>query len=72
MPLNLPRTDLRDLPSHPAKMAEEELPDFDEAGEAEKETKDEPKDGETKKGNYGSIHASGFRDFLLKPELRAT
>jgi len=50
-------------------MAEEELPDFDEAGEAEKETKDEPNDGETKKGNYGSIHASGFRDFLLKPEL---
>jgi ATP-dependent RNA helicase UAP56/SUB2 len=52
-------------------MAEEELPDFDEAGDAEAEnkTKEEPKDGETKKGNYGSIHASGFRDFLLKPEL---
>merc|ERR1712028_154377 len=29
--------------------------------------------GETKKGNYAAIHASGFRDFLLKPELlRAT
>merc|ERR1712185_560852 len=29
--------------------------------------------GEKKKGNYAAIHASGFRDFLLKPELlRAT
>ncbi|KAK4337077.1 hypothetical protein RND71_043707 [Anisodus tanguticus] len=25
--------------------------------------------GETKKGGYVSIHSSGFRDFLLKPEL---
>jgi len=24
---------------------------------------------ETKKGGYVSIHSSGFRDFLLKPEL---
>merc|ERR1712227_250129 len=31
------------------------------------------KDGEAKKGSYAAIHASGFRDFLLKPELlRAT
>jgi len=54
--------------------AEEELPDFDEEGEQnaeQKETKDEPKEGEngTKKGSYAAIHASGFRDFLLKPEL---
>merc|ERR1712113_986769 len=39
-------------------------------GEENKETKEEPKkDGEAKKGNYAAIHASGFRDFLLKPEL---
>lgn len=25
--------------------------------------------GEQKKGGYVSIHSSGFRDFLLKPEL---
>merc|ERR1711979_155226 len=25
--------------------------------------------GDVKKGNYAAIHASGFRDFLLKPEL---
>ena len=24
---------------------------------------------ETKKGSYVGIHATGFRDFLLKPEL---
>ncbi|KAJ1343356.1 hypothetical protein BSLG_002382 [Batrachochytrium salamandrivorans] len=26
-------------------------------------------DKETKKGSYVGIHATGFRDFLLKPEL---
>merc|ERR1711957_132044 len=44
----------------------------DEEGEnAEQKTKDEPKEGEgdAKKGGYAAIHASGFRDFLLKPEL---
>jgi len=52
------------------KAAEEELPDFDEDAT---ETKEEQKDGEGKKANYAAIHASGFRDFLLKPELlRAT
>jgi len=25
--------------------------------------------GDQKKGNYVAIHSSGFRDFLLKPEL---
>jgi len=51
--------------------AEEELPDFDEEENAaeQKDTKEEPKDGEAKKGSYAAIHASGFRDFLLKPEL---
>jgi len=50
---------------------EEDLPDFDEEEQGEqKETKEEPKDGEEKKkGSYAAIHASGFRDFLLKPEL---
>merc|ERR1719194_361766 len=55
---------------------EEELPDFDEAEEqATVETKKEVEDPDEakKKGNYAAIHASGFRDFLLKPELlRAT
>jgi ATP-dependent RNA helicase UAP56/SUB2 len=52
--------------------AAEDLPDFDEE-ETQTETKEEPKDGQTKKGNFAAIHASGFRDFLLKPELlRAT
>jgi ATP-dependent RNA helicase UAP56/SUB2 len=49
--------------------AEEELPDFDEE-ETQKETKEEPKEGgDGKKGSYAAIHASGFRDFLLKPEI---
>merc|ERR1712039_806682 len=26
-------------------------------------------DGDAKKGSYAAIHASGFKDFLLKPEL---
>lgn len=47
---------------------EEELPDFDEV-EPSKAAKEEPKEGEAKKGSYAAIHASGFRDFLLKPEL---
>jgi len=52
-------------------MAEEELPDFDEEENAseQKEAKEEAKDGDAKKGSYAAIHASGFRDFLLKPEL---
>lgn len=48
---------------------EEELPDFDEedgTGEAKESAQNE----ETKKGSYVAIHASGFRDFLLKPELQ--
>jgi ATP-dependent RNA helicase UAP56/SUB2 len=50
--------------------AEEELPDFDEEETGEQKAKEEPKEGaEGKKGNYAAIHASGFRDFLLKPEL---
>jgi len=47
--------------------AEDDLPDFDEeenAGDKEGEKEDQ------KKGNYVAIHASGFRDFLLKAELQ--
>jgi len=48
---------------------DEELPDFDEE-EKQDENKEESKDNaEAKKGSYAAIHASGFRDFLLKPEL---
>jgi ATP-dependent RNA helicase UAP56/SUB2 len=60
------------MPAEPEKTAaEEELPDFDE--DDNKDDVKEEKDGETKKGSFAAIHASGFRDFLLKPELlRAT
>jgi len=50
--------------------AEDELPDFDEEETKQEEAKEgESKEGEAKKGSYAAIHASGFRDFLLKPEL---
>jgi ATP-dependent RNA helicase UAP56/SUB2 len=52
-----------------ASNVEEDLPDFDD-DEAAKESKEESKEnGDAKKGGYAAIHASGFRDFLLKPEL---
>jgi len=51
--------------------AEDELPDFqdddDQTAALAKKEQDEDKDA--KKGGYAAIHASGFRDFLLKPEL---
>jgi len=55
-------------------MADEELPDFDEQDEAgttaTKKEQDDGKDGDDKKkGSYSAIHASGFKDFLLKAEL---
>jgi len=43
----------------------EDLPDFDDEAH-EEEVAADMKD----KKNYTSIHASGFRDFLLKPELQ--
>jgi ATP-dependent RNA helicase UAP56/SUB2 len=56
-----------------AMAAEDELPDFDEqedSATATKKEQDDGKDGDDKKkGGYAAIHASGFRDFLLKPEL---
>merc|ERR1719223_1231769 len=50
-------------------MAEEELPDFDEAEEATAAGAAKTEGEGAKKGGYAAIHASGFRDFLLKPEL---
>merc|ERR1712190_541506 len=36
----------------------------------QKGAKEEPKEGgDGKKGSYAAIHASGFKDFLMKPEL---
>merc|ERR1712159_886600 len=49
-------------------MAEEELPDFDEAEAPVAAKKEDEKDDEKKKAGYAAIHASGFRDFLLKAE----
>ena len=44
---------------------DDQLVDYDEQ-EIEVDTR---KGEQTKKGNYVGIHATGFRDFLLKPEL---
>jgi len=44
------------------------LPDFED--ETFADTAAPAAGGEAKKGNYIGIHASGFRDFLLKPELQ--
>jgi len=42
-----------------------ELADYEE----DDETEQKPDSGAEKKGNYVAIHATGFRDFLLKAEL---
>jgi len=52
--------------------ADEDLPDFDDeeqAGESKDAKDDSKENADGKKGNYAAIHASGFKDFLLKPEL---
>jgi superfamily II DNA/RNA helicase len=46
----------------------EEEENTEQAGEATKNGADPKKEGAIK-GNYVSIHSSGFRDFLLKPEV---
>lgn len=46
---------------------DEKLLDYDDEGEGETGATEESKDA--KKGHYVGIHASGFRDFILKPEL---
>mmetsp|Transcript_79804 Transcript_79804/g.156514 ORF Transcript_79804/g.156514 Transcript_79804/m.156514 type:complete len:427 (+) Transcript_79804:118-1398(+) len=51
---------------------EDELVDYDEEEEVANVAADKAGTGdakETKKGHYVGIHASGFKDFLLKPEL---
>mmetsp|Transcript_65820 Transcript_65820/g.184016 ORF Transcript_65820/g.184016 Transcript_65820/m.184016 type:complete len:427 (-) Transcript_65820:274-1554(-) len=51
---------------------EDELVDYDEEEEVANVAADKAATGdakETKKGHYVGIHASGFKDFLLKPEL---
>jgi len=50
---------------------EEDLPDFEEEDNTEaKDAKGEAgENGDATKGNFAAIHASGFRDFLLKAEL---
>lgn len=62
----------------PAAMADvienenEELLDYEEQDEAEETPAEGTVDVAQKKdvkGTYVSIHSSGFRDFLLKPEL---
>lgn len=47
-------------------MADLDLLDYEE--EEQTIQKDEPAKKEVK-GTYVSIHSSGFRDFLLKPEI---
>lgn len=51
-------------------MEEEQLLDYEEEQE-EIQDKQEVGGGDAKKtkGTYASIHSSGFRDFLLKPEI---
>merc|ERR1711921_435 len=46
----------------------EEEENTEQTGEAAKNGADPNKEGAIK-GNYVSIHSSGFRDFLLKPEV---
>jgi len=48
-----------------ATKPEEELAEYEDAPADE----DKPDTAEAKKGSYVAIHSSGFRDFLLKPEL---
>ena len=48
------------------EVREDELLDYEEN---EDETVVEVADAKKVKGSYVSIHSSGFRDFLLKPEL---
>ena len=51
------------------EIADDDLVDYDD-DDVEEQGGDEAK--EAKKGHYVGIHASGFRDFILKPEcLRA-
>ncbi|ODQ62467.1 hypothetical protein WICANDRAFT_60525 [Wickerhamomyces anomalus NRRL Y-366-8] len=50
---------------------EEELLEYSEPEDniVQETTAGETKDGDDKKGSYVGIHSTGFKDFLLKPEL---
>ena len=53
---------------------EDFIPDYEETSDTEAAGEDgsqtvEPSSKKDVKGTYVSIHSSGFRDFLLKPEL---
>ena len=53
-------------------MSDEELLDYEDEEQQNENQNGVKVDGETKKdlkGTYVSIHSSGFKDFLLKPEL---
>ena len=54
-------------------LEEDFIPDYEETSDNEATTEETAQSTEpTKKdvkGTYVSIHSSGFRDFLLKPEL---
>lgn len=52
----------------PATNGEEELVDYEEE-EAVAQAEGGAAKGETVKKGYVGIHSSGFKDFLLKPEL---
>ena len=65
------------LPHQPNKMTENDVQDADDLLDYDEEETTvgasgdaaEKKAGKGVKGTYVSIHSSGFRDFLLKPEL---
>lgn len=50
---------------------EEELLEYSEPEDniVQETTAGGTKDGDDKKGSYVGIHSTGFKDFLLKPEL---
>jgi ATP-dependent RNA helicase UAP56/SUB2 len=50
-------------------MADEELLDYEEEEQQNENNKVENEPKKDIKGTYVSIHSSGFKDFLLKPEL---
>ena len=51
-----------------ADINDQDLLDYDEE-EQPQQKEAEKKNEKNVKGSYVSIHSSGFRDFLLKPEL---
>jgi len=55
-------------------MEDDQLLDYEEENEEQMETADKAENGgapdaKKAKGHYASIHSSGFRDLMLRPEL---